>query len=84
MAPSPIVALNRAVVVAELEGAARGLQLVEELELPNYHPFHAVRADLLRRLGRLRDAAVAYRAAIDCCANAREKEFLERQLRAIE
>ena len=83
MAPSPVVALNRAVVVAELEGPERALQLVDELELSNYHPFHAVRADLLRRLGRMPEAAAAYLAAIKRCANSREREFLEGRLRAI-
>jgi RNA polymerase sigma-70 factor (ECF subfamily) len=83
MAPSPVVALNRAVVVAELEGPERALQLVDELELSNYHPFHAVRADLLRRLGRMPEAAAAYLAAIERCANSREREFLEGRLRAI-
>jgi RNA polymerase sigma-70 factor (ECF subfamily) len=82
--PSPVVALNRAVVVAELDGAARALQLVDELKLAGYHPFHAVRADLLRRAGRLPEAATAYGAAIERCGNMREKHFLEEQLRAID
>ena len=77
--PSPVVALNRAVAVAEIEGAEKGLQLVSELDLPRYHLFHAVRADLLRRLGRNADAAAAYHAAIALCDNARERDFLQRQ-----
>jgi RNA polymerase sigma-70 factor (ECF subfamily) len=77
--PSPVVALNRAVAVAEIEGAEKGLRLVSELDLPRYHLFHAVRADLLRRLGRNADAAAAYHAAIALCANARERDFLQRQ-----
>jgi RNA polymerase sigma-70 factor, ECF subfamily len=81
LAPSAVVALNRAVVVAELAGAAQALKLVDELELGSYHLFHAVRAELLRRLGRMRDAAAAYQAAIERCGNARERAFLERQLR---
>ena len=51
MAPNAVVALNRAVVIAEIDGAARALQLVDALELPDYYLLHAVRADLLRRLG---------------------------------
>jgi RNA polymerase sigma-70 factor (ECF subfamily) len=80
MAPSAVVALNRAVAVAELEGAPRALQLVEELPLAGYHLFHAVRADLLVRAGRRIDAAAAWRAALDLCGNERERRFLERQL----
>ena len=79
LTPSPVVALNRAVAVAEIEGAEKGLRLVSELDLPRYHLFHAVRADLLRRLGRNADAAAAYQAAIALCDNAREKDFLQRQ-----
>jgi RNA polymerase sigma-70 factor (ECF subfamily) len=83
MAPSSVVALNRAVVVAEIDGAARALQVVDELELPGYHLFHAVRADLLRRCGRYGEAAMAYEAAIERCGTAREKEFLQRQMQAV-
>jgi RNA polymerase sigma-70 factor (ECF subfamily) len=83
MAPGPVVALNRAVVVAEVDGAARALQLVDELGLSNYHLFHAVRAELLVRLGRPAQAAVAYRAAIERCGNARERQFLQTQLQAV-
>ena len=82
-APNAVVALNRAVVVAELDGAEPALRLLDALDLPRYHLFHAVRADLLRRLGREADAASAYRAAIEHCGNAREKEFLQRQYDAI-
>ncbi len=83
MVPSPVVALNRAVVVAELDGAEQALKLVDELELPDYHLFHAVRAELLRRLGRMPEAAAAYEAAIERCGNAREKQFLEQQMQAV-
>jgi RNA polymerase sigma-70 factor (ECF subfamily) len=83
IAPNEVVALNRAVVVAEVEGVDAALRIVEGLELANYHPYHAVRADLLRRAGRNADAAGAYLAAIDRCGNVREKEFLRRQLRLI-
>jgi RNA polymerase sigma-70 factor, ECF subfamily len=73
---SPIVLLNRAVAVAELEGPAEGLELVDELELERYHVFHAVRADLLRRLGRVTEAAAAYEAAITRTDNMAERQFL--------
>ncbi len=64
LAPSPVVALNRAVAVAEVEGPAAALTLVDGLDLGGYPLFHAIRADLLRRLGRDAEAAVAYEAAI--------------------
>ena len=83
IAPGPLVALNRAVAVAEIDGPALALRLVDELALGKYHLFHAVRADLLRRLGRMTDAAAAYRAAIELCGNTRERQFLETQLRDI-
>jgi len=79
LAPGPIVALNRAVAVAEVEGAHAALTLVDRLELDRYYLFHAIRADLLRRLGRKTEAAEAYDAAIARAENATEREFLERQ-----
>ena len=80
LAPSPVVALNRAVAVAEIDGAAASAATrSNRLALDQYHLFHAVRADLLRRLGRDAEAAAAYQAAIARCDNAREKEFLQRQ-----
>jgi RNA polymerase sigma-70 factor (ECF subfamily) len=78
VAPSPVVALNRAVAVAELEGPEAGLALVDGLALDGYHLFHAIRADLLRRLGREAEAARAYEAAIALTENAAERGFLER------
>src|SRR5262249_35606578 len=57
LAPTPVVALNRAVAVAEMDGPAVALGLIEKLPLRRYHVFHAVRADLLRRLGRVGEAA---------------------------
>jgi RNA polymerase sigma-70 factor, ECF subfamily len=78
LAPSPVVALNRAVAVAEVEGPAAALALVDGLDLPGYHLFHAIRADLLRRLGRGPEAAQAYEAAIALAGNASERDFLER------
>lgn len=81
--PSPIVALNRAVAVAEIEGPGAALSLVDRLELDRYHLFHAVRGDLLRRLGRDREAALAYRAAIALTGNAAERGHLSRSLEGI-
>jgi RNA polymerase sigma-70 factor (ECF subfamily) len=78
VAPSPVVALNRAVAVAELEGPEAGLALVDGLALDGYHLFHAIRADLLRRLGRQAEAADAYEAAIALTENTAERDFLER------
>jgi RNA polymerase sigma-70 factor (ECF subfamily) len=83
LAPSPVVALNRAVAVAEVQGPAAALALVDALDLDGYHLFHAVRADLLRRLGRDAEAAAAYEAAIARTDNAAERAFLERARRAL-
>lgn len=77
--PTPIVALNRAVAVAEVDGPGRALDLVEPLPLAGFHVFHAVRADLLRRLGRLADATLAYEAAIAVAPTAAERAFLRRR-----
>jgi RNA polymerase sigma-70 factor (ECF subfamily) len=78
LSPSPVVALNRAVAVAEVEGPDAALTLVDGLDLDGYHVFHAVRADLLRRLGRGAEAAQAYGRAIDLTENAAERAFLRR------
>jgi RNA polymerase sigma-70 factor, ECF subfamily len=83
LAPSPVVALNRAVAVAEVDGPHAALPLVDGLDLGGYHLFHAVRADLLRRLGRTAEAAVAYEAAIAHTNNAAEREFLQRSRQAL-
>jgi len=85
-APSPIVALNRAVAVAETAGPAAALAIVDGLDgqsLGDTHLFHAIRADLLRRLGRLTEAARAYEDAIARAHNSAERHFLERALRAL-
>ena len=79
LTPGPIVALNRAVAVAEVEGPRAALGLVDRLELGDYRLFHAIRADLLRRLGRLAEAVAAYEAAICRTDNAVERDFLQRQ-----
>ncbi|WP_406304014.1 RNA polymerase sigma factor [Streptomyces sp. NBC_00885] len=76
IAPTPVVALNRAIAVGEVQGPAAALALVEELDLDNYHPFHATRADLLRRLGRNSEAAVAYERAASMAPTDAEREFL--------
>ena len=81
--PSPVVALNRAVAVAEVEGPQAALALVDELPLEASHLFHAIRADLLRRLGRTDEAARAYEAALARAENAAERSFLESCLQAL-
>jgi RNA polymerase sigma-70 factor (ECF subfamily) len=77
-APGPVVALNRAVALAELAGPAAALTLVDALDLAGYHVFHAVRADLLRRLGRPAEAVRAYDAAIARTGNTAERAWLGR------
>jgi RNA polymerase sigma-70 factor, ECF subfamily len=79
IAPSPVVALNRAVAVAEVHGPAQGLAALEDVDLPRTHLLPAVRADLLRRLGRNAEARAAYDAAIALTANARERDLLARR-----
>ena len=76
VAPSPVMALNRAVAVAELDGPAAALALVDELDLDRYYLFHAIRADLLRRLGRRAEADAAYDTAIARTGNAAERAYL--------
>jgi RNA polymerase sigma-70 factor, ECF subfamily len=83
LARSPVVALNRAVAVAEVEGPDAALTLVEGLDLGSYYLFHAIRADLLRRLGRTAEAAQAYEAAIAHTDNAAERGFLRRSRQAL-
>ncbi|MBE8521426.1 sigma-70 family RNA polymerase sigma factor [Amycolatopsis sp. H6(2020)] len=77
--PTPVVAMNRAVAVAEVDGPAVALELVESLELPRFPLFHAIRADLLARVGRPEEAAEAYAAAIELTRNAAERALLERK-----
>ncbi|HEY8104445.1 MAG TPA: sigma-70 family RNA polymerase sigma factor [Gaiellaceae bacterium] len=78
--PTPIVALNAAVAVAMADGPERGLELIELIDLPEYHLLHSARADLLRRLDRPEEAADAYRAALALEMNAADRTFLERRL----
>jgi RNA polymerase sigma-70 factor (ECF subfamily) len=81
LTPTPVVALNRAIAVAELDGPAAALALVDPLadRLGEHHLFHATRGDLLRRLGRPDDAARAYAAAVARTSNTVEREFLDRR-----
>ncbi|HEX2442531.1 MAG TPA: hypothetical protein VHJ77_01205, partial [Vicinamibacterales bacterium] len=79
LTPGPIVALNRAVALAEVEGPDRALEAVDALGLDQYYLFHAIRADLLRRLGRNHEAVTAYEAAIESSRNAAERDFLVRR-----
>jgi RNA polymerase sigma-70 factor (ECF subfamily) len=80
VAPTPVVALNRAIAIGEVHGPAAGLALVDELDLDNYYAFHATRADLLRRLGRSREAATAYARAAAMAPTDAERDFLQLQL----
>jgi RNA polymerase sigma-70 factor, ECF subfamily len=85
--PTSVVALNRAVALAEVEGAAAGLEAVDALAasgLADYHLFHAARADLLARSDRPDEAARAYARALELVANAAERAFLEARLRALD
>ena len=82
LTPTPVVALNRAVALGEVRGAAAGLEAVDDLRssgLDSYYLFHAARADLLRRLDRTTEAAAAYAAARALTANPVEQAFLDTQ-----
>jgi RNA polymerase sigma-70 factor (ECF subfamily) len=81
IAPTPIVRLNRAVAIAEVEGPGVALELVDALKLDDYPVFHVVRADLLRRLGRFEEGTAAYDAGISRTQNVVEREFLRRKRR---
>jgi RNA polymerase sigma-70 factor (ECF subfamily) len=76
VAPTAVVALNRAIAIGELQGPAAALALVDELDLDNYHPFHATRADLLVRLGRQSEATAAYEPAAGMAPTDAERDFL--------
>jgi RNA polymerase sigma-70 factor (ECF subfamily) len=84
LAPSAVTALNRAVAVAEVQGPNEALAVVEGLDLPDFYLFHAIRADLLRRLGRNIEAKHAYEAAIAHTDNAAERSFLQRRSQALD
>jgi RNA polymerase sigma-70 factor, ECF subfamily len=77
---SPVVRLNRAVAVAEADGPAAALAIVDELDLPDYQYWHSTRAELLRRLGRRDEARAAYQRALDLARTAPERRYLERRI----
>ncbi|MFZ0139652.1 MAG: RNA polymerase sigma factor [Aeromicrobium sp.] len=79
IAPTPVVALNRAIAVAEVDGPDVGLALVDATALDGYHAWHVARADLLRRLGRGADARSEYDAAIGATENSAERAYLARR-----
>ena len=81
--PTPIVALNRAIAVAELDGPQPALELIDELPLEQYYLYHAIRADLLRRLDHTDQAQAAYRAAIDRTDNTAEIAFMKKRISSI-
>lgn len=78
LAPTPVVALNRAIAIGELEDPAAALALVERLDLDSYYAFHAARADLLYRLGRSEEAALAFERAAAMAPTDAERQFLKR------
>ena len=82
-APTPVVALNRAVALAEVRGPQAGLAAVDSLELGSYHPYHVARADLLATLGLPADAAAEYTAALTLTSNPAERGFLEQRLQEL-
>jgi len=77
--PNPVVALNRAVAVAALDGPSAGLDALANVNLDDYQPYHAARADLLTRAERIDEAIAAYDRAIELTANSAEREFLSRK-----
>jgi len=79
---SPVVRLNRAVAVAEAEGPAAALAIVDQLDLPDYQYWHSTRAELLRRLGRRDEARTEYQRALDLARTAPERRFLQRRIAA--
>jgi RNA polymerase sigma-70 factor (ECF subfamily) len=83
IAPSPVVALHRAVAVAEVKGPEAAISLVDSLNLGGYYLFHAIRADLRRRLGRNAEAAVAYDTAIARSENTTERDFLQHRRQTV-
>ena len=77
--PNPVIALNRAVAVAALDGVSAGLDALADVHLDDYQPYHAARADLLTRAERIDEAIAAYDRAIELTSNSAEREFLSRQ-----
>jgi RNA polymerase sigma-70 factor (ECF subfamily) len=84
LTPTPIVALNRAIALAEVEGPGPALALVDALALDEYHPYHVARADLLHRLGRDAEARAAYDAALALVGNAAERRLIEQRRSAVD
>jgi RNA polymerase sigma-70 factor, ECF subfamily len=88
MNPTPVVALNRAVAIAMADGPAEGLAMADEVEaagaLSDYYLLPATRADLLRRLGRLEEAEVAYRHAIEMAPSEPVRRFMHRRIAEIQ
>jgi RNA polymerase sigma-70 factor (ECF subfamily) len=83
IAPSPVTALNRAIALAEIEGPTAALAILDGLDLDRYQPYHAARADLLRRLERRDEALEAYDVASSLTTNAAERRFLEARRRSL-
>ena len=82
-APNPVVALNRAVAIGFRDGPDAGLAALDEVDLPGYHLVEATRAEFLRRAGRRREAAAAYRRALDLVGTDAERRLLERRLAGV-
>ena len=84
MTPTPVVAMNRAIALAEVEGPGAALDILDGLDLDEYHLFQAARADLLLRLGRHDEANQAYVRAAALAATDAERTFLTERLKAIQ
>ncbi len=84
LSPSPVVVLNRAIALAEVDGPAAGLAALDGVDLPRYHLLHAARADLLERLGRPLEAAAAFDRALSLTENTSERTLLERRRADVE
>jgi RNA polymerase sigma-70 factor (ECF subfamily) len=82
--PTPIVSLNRAIALAEVQGAGPALAIVDDLALADYHLYHATRADLLHRLGRDDEAIAAYNAALARTTNTAERRLLQQRRDALD
>ncbi|MFN8531052.1 MAG: RNA polymerase sigma factor [Anaerolineae bacterium] len=84
MMPSPVIEVNRAVAIAMAEGPQTGLSLLHQIEgVENFYPYHAARADLLRRTTQREPAAEAYERALALCQNSAERAYLQRRLDAL-
>jgi len=81
--PGPVVALNRAVALAEVQGSAAAVAVVDGLDLDGYYLLHAIRADLLARLGRVAESVLAYEQAMALAQNVPERDLLARKRQAL-